>query len=891
MSHHDAAKIIDEAVRPVFEDVESRTMMSVAMLDDHVLKIATTAGDDQIQVDLSDDGSQMWVDVNGVRSDSIAASSVYEMQVSDLQGDNAIYIDARCSANVYVTTGNGNDTVQTGRGNDVISTSGGRDVIDAGAGNDYVNAGGGNDKVNGGSGNDVLIGGLGRDAISADGGQDKLYGRKGDDKLYGDKDDQIEGDGGRNQVAQSSKVTIRADAYQAPRVTGLTVINSDTGKAVAGYEHLTNNSTLDSSKLPARYTLAADAEDGVKSVSFSTADGSFWRRVSGTEFTATAQASNGTYAAWAPTAGKTYAFAVASNSSANANGFWGETLKINMVVKAAAASTATGGNVTTGAAVDALAPNIKLATLADTAIAGQQFAIEASGTTIPKYDIEDAKFSWNFGDPSGKYNVLPGFNAAHVYERAGTYTATLTVTAPGGHVSVATRTVKVAASSYKTVYVAANGNDANDGSSTDRPVKTLVRASQLIDDDTKVLLRRGDTFGVTTTMGIGNDDVVLGAYGSGAGPIVRYEGARKLCMMIAVDKAATNVTIRDLTFTSIYDKDTNSDGMPHAILNGGTLVTIRDNTFLHVGYGINNNANPTGAYVVDNQAPLANGVRSYFCWTQGTDFVIVGNTVANSTREHAVRVGGTTNLLVAFNNLTNLDRRSIGDTLDYAKGALTLQASTNAYIADNVTHGCVSVGPLGGGDGVSHPNDRTEHVVVEDNEMYGYQVQVQHGAEHVTIRNNTIDVDNTALISVSGYNDLYKRGVVDLTIDHNVGIDAGGAGGFLTLYGPAQGITLTNNVFVAPHLAPGSGGTGAIYVMQNDLSSFSRIDNNVWPTAAAGSLWARGGEFIVSTSYTSESHLRLDEWNALSKVGDDSRQDVSESDAYKITPSMLAKAA
>src|SRR5207237_24195 len=30
-----------------------------------------------------------------------------------------------------------------------------------------------------------------------------------------------------------------------------------------------------------------------------------------------------------------------------------------------------------------------------------------------------ARFQWDFGDPKGSYDLLPGFNAAHVYDRPG----------------------------------------------------------------------------------------------------------------------------------------------------------------------------------------------------------------------------------------------------------------------------------------------------------------------------------------------------------------------------------------------------------------------------------------------------------------------------------------
>jgi hypothetical protein len=64
------------------------------------------------------------------------------------------------------------------------------------------------------------------------------------------------------------------------------------------------------------------------------------------------------------------------------------------------------------------------------AAGGQPLHVEATGTVIPGADLEDARFRWDFGDAGSRYNQMDGFNAAHVYDRPGTYTVRLTVTAP-----------------------------------------------------------------------------------------------------------------------------------------------------------------------------------------------------------------------------------------------------------------------------------------------------------------------------------------------------------------------------------------------------------------------------------------------------------------------------
>src|SRR5581483_837735 len=74
-----------------------------------------------------------------------------------------------------------------------------------------------------------------------------------------------------------------------------------------------------------------------------------------------------------------------------------------------------------------------------------------------------------------------------------------------------------------------------------------------------------------------------------------------------------------------------------------------------------------------------------------------GNSAANSTREHIVRIGGATRLNISYNNFTNLNRQGQGDSQDIGKGSIVVQKGSYAYVAHNtVTGGPIGVGPLGG---------------------------------------------------------------------------------------------------------------------------------------------------------------------------------------------------
>lgn len=146
--------------------------------------------------------------------------------------------------------------------------------------------------------------------------------------------------------------------------------------------------------------------------------------------------------------------------------------------------------------------------------------------STPREDIQ--AYEWNFGDGSP---VFSGFNAAHVYETPGTYTATLTIMDNNGNTSSAATTIQVLARNGTTYYVdAVNGNDTNNGTSTATAWKSAAFAfNRAYQPGTQILFRRGQTFALTAGA-VGSSawrqscGFLFGAYGTGNKPIIQLTG-------------------------------------------------------------------------------------------------------------------------------------------------------------------------------------------------------------------------------------------------------------------------------------------------------------------------------------------------------------------------------
>ncbi len=662
-------------------------------------------------------------------------------------------------------------------------------------------------------------------------------------------------------VPQSAPAPAPQPGSNGPVVNSLVLYNADTNQPIM---NLGNGSVVDLSQIgTSRITIVANA-GGANSVAFGMDGNGGMYNDSSNPFSFNGE-TNGALNPFSFSNGNHTVLATPFSGVA-ATGNAGATYQIAFTVKSSGAtqSNPTPTPTQTPTPSPTVGAPVPVISFMDTTIAaGHSIFVNALSSNLVSGDWIHAKMTWDFGDGGSRYNTLNGFNAAHAYERAGNYTVTLKLTNDAGKSAWAQVNVNVTAASRRAIYVSQwSGNDNNSGTSSNAAVQSFGRAAQLVGDNTEILFERGGTFNAYNAMNVGFNNVTIGAYGNGDKPIVRYTGPMKLgAQIIGMNTASRHITIRDITFDGIGGPR-DYDGMAQAVNVSGSDITIRDCQFLNVADAINTNGKPSGLLAMDNTAPI--GVRGYFAWVEGSDQVYLGNKVADSMYQHVLRNEGTDRLLIAYNDFTN-------EGADVIKCTLNLHKGSYMYVTGNtLTAGTMLIGPLGGADGVNDKGARARNVVLENNQIRS-DVSIYHGAEHVMIDNNI--VYGSTGFGVDGYNSEYQRGVADLHILNNTGINSSDRGNFLIVKGNVNGITLENNLYVAPNLVTGSWGSAPVYVADGNMNSFRIVKDNVWPAINA-TTWAEGGSNFIGTSMVASGYQTANEWESWSQVEHDLFQSV-----------------
>lgn len=234
------------------------------------------------------------------------------------------------------------------------------------------------------------------------------------------------------------------------------------------------------------------------------------------------------------------------------------------------------------------------------------------GLTPDSADLEDFRAMLAGGPcPTGNCDTID-FNRDGVFPDAADLDAFVRVLAGGGcrtHLGTDGWTVHEPAPDTRVVHVSTSGDDANVGDTPATPVRTFLRAYQLVRDrhPDHILLRAGDVFenaaiangyGGWDKAGRSKDEPMLfGVYGDGPRPVVSVRDAAHGLLLMGNDVWNGNVSIVGLHF--VNDRpDPDRGGVGVRMFGTGGNVLIEDCVFerftgnVSIESSINNDSSP-----------------------------------------------------------------------------------------------------------------------------------------------------------------------------------------------------------------------------------------------------------------------------------------------------------
>lgn len=325
----------------------------------------------------------------------------------------------------------------------------------------------------------------------------------------------------------------------------------------------------------------------------------------------------------------------------------------------------------------------------------------------------------DFGDPTAPYNALRGYNAAHAYDKPGSFT--ITVQAPGK--SPIVQHVQVLPDTRPTVTLA--------------PTDDLADAISKLHDNTILLLPTGATFDLHAPATIAANGVTLRAVSAAAAtppaPAPRIRRLATPGSYSGLIVSGSNVSIEGLEFDSDKPVAASSDKVGiYAINLRANNLLVRNCTFRNIDDGLHCNPNQTGLLAID--CHFTSELRACAAYLDAMhDIVLLGINAVGSTVEHIVRLEGAHNVLVHGGDMNNHD----------GKETFAIRMGDCVAVIDNAirTWARISEGEQ------ATPSIYCPHVLFAGNHFTGSRhggpwLQINPGSQDIWIDGNSFDVDS-----------------------------------------------------------------------------------------------------------------------------------------------------
>jgi PKD repeat protein len=499
-----------------------------------------------------------------------------------------------------------------------------------------------------------------------------------------------------------------------------------------------------------------------------------------------------------------------------------------------------------------------------------------------------ARYLWSFGDATEetKYNVLEGWGGAHIYHAPGTYTVTLEITNELGATESTTTSVNILPDTRQNIYISATGNDVNDGLTEGTAIRSVTRIQELMGNNRAFLFSRGEThdFSALQLTIEGVENVILGAYGVGAKPIIMgpaYDPSAQLTLISVISlpsgQPTRNLTIRDLQFRTPSPASSSEEFNHIAIqLQGRDIIntTIRDNHFTDVGScllvdkgawdeAVDANVRPTGLLLQDNTVDI---VSRYFAFFRSHSTTMMGNSSIQGSLTSFIFRYYADKVFIYFNDwkqpASPLEEFAIAGGNHCGEfGGLPSDCEEEhenafwgqyTYAARNSFDGTMRLG---------YENSETvfsyyRYIVLERNR---FTRLAPNQSPTSTVRHwkysDKIMIRNNLFLGPFGFVSMTGEGMTDVRVYNNTGLDPANAHMFVNVYGtnPAlDSFHFANNLWLSPNYVPNQFG-GYPYVLafpSTDLTGYS-FKNNLWPTKSDPGV--PGGEIYGGQDYSAEA--------------------------------------
>ena len=484
------------------------------------------------------------------------------------------------------------------------------------------------------------------------------------------------------------------------------------------------------------------------------------------------------------------------------------------------------------------------------------------------------RWNWDFGDASSADPQMDeGLIVAHRFDNAGTYTVSVTAITESGASATTTQQITVAAFNGHTYYVdATSGADSyletEARNNQSKPWRSLTKAFssavRSLNSPCRILLKRGETWTLSADLELPLPCIV-GAYGTGAKPVISLSSGAKLAAMIPTAMWGRSAVIEDLSIARAPMWQQQSGLFIDLVwgccvrrcdMSGAGIIATRYQKQLTIEDSSISGSSRQGIYAGDVDSGAAGDIvlRRNSVFNNGTNAVLDHGIYINGNEDQNTFSGRPTarNLLVEDNTL-----------YDNANYGLNLRMHDGCRIADNVLYGDGNEDYFAsGGDGNANgiAVDCLWRCVTERNLIHtlsatqGLAVTVRKGGDWIIARNNIIRDCKQGLRLFEPWGSTLgcdRFEAYNNTVVLSNGICVGYESTFLKAGGTA---IFTNNIFQS-----GSSVSGCLfeeYVIGGSSSGLAQVvsDYNAWYAPSNLTSAFDGGGYATWRGAGSDQH-------------------------------------